>query len=378
VKRALVLLLAVLVWWVAPHALAAPRMKVAFIEASSPGPWSDSVQAAMYAAAGDLGIELVIHEAGHWPGETLVRVRELLNGPDRPDYLLVTVHRAIGARVLELAEQARVPVFVINSGLLEEERARYGGPREHFHQWIGQMLPDDEQAGHDLANRLLDEALRQKKVAPDGRVQLVALGGTPVDQPSIEREKGLRRAVSERGDVTLLQVVPGDWTSQEAQRKTPLILRRYPETAVIWAASDALALGAIASLHPLGHEPGTDVLLGGVNWSPRALEAVGRGEMVASVGGHFLEGAWALVLLHDHHHGLDFARERVDWRSEMLTITRENLGRCLAFLGDRQSWEEIDFRAFSKVENPDLRRYTFSFEALLDQLADGAAQRRGP
>jgi ABC-type sugar transport system substrate-binding protein len=377
-KRASVLLLAVLVWWVAPRALAARPMKVAFIEASTPGTWRDSVLSAMYEAAEDLGIEFTVHEAGHWPGETLSRVRGLLNGPDRPDYLIVTVHRAIGARVLEIAEQARVPVFVINSGLLEKERARFGGPREHLHQWIGQMLPDDEQAGYDLANRLLDEAVRQQKVAPDGRVQLVALGGTPVDQPTIEREKGLRRAVSERNDVNLLQVVEGDWTLEKAERKTSLLLRRYPDTAVIWAASDALALGAIAALHPLDREPGTDVLVGGINWAPRALEAVRHGELVATVGGHFLEGAWALVLLYDHHHGLDFARERVDWRSEMLTITRQNLARCLVFLGDSQRWEEIDFRAFSKAENPDLKRYDFSFEALLAQLADGAAQRGGP
>lgn len=353
-------------------------MKVAFIEASSPGPWSDSVLSAMYAAAEDLGIEFTVYAGGHWPGETLTRVRTLVNGPDRPDYLIVTVHRAIGARVLEIAEQAGVPIFVISAGLLEKERALYGGPREHFHQWIGQMLPDDEQAGYDLANRLLDEALRQRKVAPDGRVQLVALGGIPVDQPTIEREKGLRRAVSERGDVNLLQIVPEDWTRETAERRTPLILRRYPETTVIWAANDSMALGTIDALPPLGREPGTDILLGGVNWSPLGLDAVGNGEMVATVGGHFLEGVWALVLLYDHHHGLDFARERVDWRSEMLPITRRNLPRCLEFLGDSQRWEAIDFRAFSKAENPGLSHYDFSFEALLDQLADGAASRRGP
>ncbi|HEX8439193.1 ABC transporter substrate-binding protein, partial [Archangium sp.] len=347
-KRASVLLLALLVCLVAPRAPAVQPMKVTFIRASTPGPWADELLAAMQAAAEDLGVDLSVYEAGHWPGETLTRVRGLLNGPDRPDYLVVSVHRAIGARVIELAEQARVPVFVLNAGLLEKERTRYGGPREHFRYWIGQMLPDDEKAGYELANRLVDEALRRKQVAPDGRVHLIALGGTPVDQATVEREKGLRRAVSERDDAILLQLVSAEWSFEEAARKTPLLLRRYPEATVIWAASDAMALGALASLHPLGREPGTHILVGGANWEPRALEAVRRGEMVATVDGHFLEGAWVMVLLYDHHHGLDFARERVDWRSEMLLITRENQARCLQFLRDSRRWEAVDFRAFSK------------------------------
>ncbi len=376
-KRASVLLLTLLVCLVASRAPAAQPMRVTFIQAST-GPWADELVAAMQAAAEDLGIALSVHEAGHWPGETLARVRGLLNGPDRPDYLVVSVHRAIGARVLELAEQARVPVFVLNAGLLEKERARYGGPREYFRSWIGQMLPNDEQAGYDLANRLVDEAIRKKRVAPDGRVHLIALGGTPVDQATIEREKGLRRAVSERDDVVLLQLVAADWLFAEAVRLTPLLLRRYPEATVLWTASDSMALGALDALHRLGREPGTDILVGGADWEPRALEAVRRGEMVATVDGHFLEGAWVMVLLHDHHHGLDFARERVDWRSEMLPITRENLSRCLEFLGDSRRWKAIDFRAFSKAENPGLSRYTFSFEALLAARAHGAARHGGP
>jgi hypothetical protein len=184
--------------------------------------------------------------------------------------------------------------------------------------------------------------------------------------------------VSERDDALLLQVVSADWSFEEAARKTPLLLRRYPEATVIWTASDAMALGALDSLEPLGREPGTDILVGGANWEPLALDAVRRGELVATVDGHFLEGAWVMVLLHDHHHGLDFARERVEWRSEMLLINRENQARCLAFLEDSRKWETVDFRAFSKAENPGLSRYTFSFEALLALPADGTARRGGP
>jgi hypothetical protein len=88
--------------------------------------------------------------------------------------------------------------------------------------------------------------------------------------------------------------------------------------------------------------------------------------MVATVNGHTMEGAWAMVLLYDHHRGIDFAAERLEWRSEMFALTRENVESYLAAFGDRD-WDRIDFRAFSKAHNPALEQYRFSFAAVLGQ-----------
>jgi ABC-type sugar transport system substrate-binding protein len=366
--RFVVLILLVLV----PCADAAPRealrdrpMRVAFLDALvESNPWRRNVLGAMRAAAHDLGIELSIHPVGHWPGEILSRAHAVMTGPDRPDYLLLSMHRGIGPRLLSLAQETRVPVFVINSGLLPEDAARFGGPRAHFPLWLGQMLPDDVLAGEVLARLLLEAATRGR--APGSPVGLVALEGQLGDGSALERVAGLRLALDAWEGATLLQSVSASWEEALALRKTALLLRRYPELQIVWSANDTMALAALRALEDAGRHPGQDVLVGGIDWTPRALQAVREGRLVASLGGHFLEGAWALVLLHDYHHGRDFRSEGLDWRTTLAPVSRADVDAVLRFLGEGD-WEPLDFRAFSKVANPTLSRYDFSLRALFAQ-----------
>ena len=48
---------------------------------------------------------------------------------------------------------------------------------------------------------------------------------------------------------------------------------------------------------------------------PFAFEKVEQGVFTVSLGGHFMDGAWALTMIHDLHHGraLDDTRSRSTW-----------------------------------------------------------------
>ena len=39
------------------------------------------------------------------------------------------------------------------------------------------------------------------------------------------------------------------------------------------------------------------------------MVALRSGRLAALAGGHFMSGAWVLVMLYDYHHGHDFADE---------------------------------------------------------------------
>lgn len=340
-------------------------MRVAFLDALEPAnPWRRHLLACMRAAARDLGIHFTHHPAGHWPGDILERARQVMSGPDKPDYLLLSMHRGIGTRLLELSQEHRIPVFVINSGLLPGDAARLGGPRGHFPLWLGQLLPDDEQAGRVLARLLLEAATRER--APGSPVGLVALEGQLGDAPALARTAGLRQTVAAWDGAGLLQGVSASWDADVARRKARLLLRRYPELQVLWAANDTMAEGARLAVEEAGRRPGVDVWVGGIDWTPGALQAVREGRLVTTLGGHFLEGAWALVLLHDHHRGRDFASEGLDWRTSLAPVSRANVDAVLQWLGEGD-FDAIDFRAFSKVANPALTHYDFSLRALFAQ-----------
>lgn len=339
-------------------------LRVVFVNPSDNQAFDDFV-AAFRVAAADLGIEADQYVAAEWPATQIKDVQALLDGPKRPDYLIITIHKGVGIRLIEVAEQARVPVFVINAGLVPEDRARYGGPREKYKYWIGQMLPDDDEAGFLLANILIDRAKALGKVDAQGRVSLVGFGGNPADQSAIERDHGLLRAVADRKDVELLQLVRANWTTEMAARKAPLVFKRYPIFSAFWCANDAMALGVLPEIRkrPAESRP----LIAGMDWLPEALNATQDGELVATLGGHFLETAWALILIHDYHAGQDFASEQVDFRTKLYPITQSNIEEAQRCFKERD-WAKIDFAKFSKVKNKSLSRYDFSFEMVLEQL----------
>jgi PAS domain S-box-containing protein len=103
-----------------------------------------------------------------------------------------------------------------------------------------------------------------------------------------------------------------------------------------------------------------------VDWDKAAQEAILNGRMDVSVGGHFMDGAWAAVLLYDYLNGIDFANERLQFESQMVGITRANLKKFSPFLSlDKQS---LNFRLFSKVLNQQLKLYSLDLNAIANLI----------
>ena len=240
-------------------------------------------------------------------------------------------------------------------------------PRSKYKNWVGSLITDNRYAGYQSAKLLIEQALKSGVKADDGNLHLLGYAGDFVTQASTERVEGMKQAVSEYPDIILKQVVPCDWSKDKAKRKTPSMLKRYPQIGAIWGANDPIALGAIEGTVEAGKIPGRDIFFSGVNWDDFSLEKIKNGEMVTSLGGHFMTGAWALVLLYDRHHGKDFIDEGVQLQYKIFAaIDRQNIDPFLSKFGDR-NWRKIDFSKFSKVLNPNICRYDFNLEALLKQ-----------
>lgn len=188
--------------------------------------------------------------------------------------------------------------------MLQDDKDVVGAPCGEYKYCIGHMFPNDVQAGHDLALALINES---RGKFPDKTVELIAVSGSRDSAAAIDRNNGLERAVSDTPNTQLHQIVFAGWDPQDAQVRTTALLKRYPQTSVLWAASDAMALSMASAAKALGRTPGKDIFIGGVDWSDAGLAAVQQGDLVASLGGHFMEGGWVMVLLHDFHHGLDFS-----------------------------------------------------------------------
>jgi len=269
--------------------------------------------------------------------------------------------------MLRLADGAGVKTFTFNTDVPDAARASIGMPRTVLSGWLGHLSPDNIAAGRVLVT-LLGKQAERLGLASERSVPMVALSGTLDSSAAKDRDRGLlAAAVQQRSD--LLQLVYANWSRELAREKTEVLLERYPNTVSIWSASDGMALGAIEAARNAGRTPGKDLLVGGVDWQPEALESIRQGELLVSLGRHFMGGGLALLLLHDYHHGRDFGDMSPDYvfRYQLEPATRDNADQVERVMTS-SNWQEADFRRFSRALNPGLRAQDFSADYLMDQF----------
>lgn len=334
--------------------------------------WSDSttgfwsmVERFVTAASEDLGVDIRIYTYGANPMKIVPTVEKILSDPEtRPDAVLFHNYKKKGKEILELCERLKVPAFVFNAGFSPKDNVEK--PREIYKYWIGLMLPDDEYAGYILAKKLMVEAQKMNKRGKDGKIHVVALEGNRSSEASNSRVRGYKKAMSDPDFVTD-QFFHSKWKENLAYEAFELSSIRYPGASVFWAASDSMAIGVIKAAEKKGLVPGKDFVTGGVDLLPQDQSYLRSGKLAVSVGGHYAEGAWAIILLYDYLKGYDFASfESTVFSTKM----GDHTSSTFAELGDlrqklsKENIGKIDFRRFSRVYNPGIKKYNFEFKAL--------------
>lgn len=324
--------------------------------------WEQTVKI-MRAAAEDLNVDLTVAYS-HSNSYSLKKDGlKALNGRDKANFFLTGYWPASTQFHLQRAEELGIRSFIFNSGVTAEERAEMRRPREKYKFWIGQSIPDDRQAGYLLADMLINKAKAAGKT-DGGKVHLIALGGWGEG----ERSAGLMKRINEQGDAVLDELILTGWSKDTAYHEMIEKLKLNPKVTVVWNEGDPMALGALQAAAELGRAPGKDIFIGGFNWSPDIIQAVIDGKMLVTLGGHFLEGPKALILVHDYYYGIDFAdNPGLESLTSLQVITQDNAQEYLDTL-QQLDWREVDFRHFSKKYNTRLKTYDLSLDVLLTDL----------
>lgn len=328
--------------------------------------WVTATQA-MQAAAESLGMTFEVQYAEREHLKTLAIAREMVARPagKRPEYIVITNDYAVAGELLKIIDGAGIRTFLAYSSIPAEQRADIGAPRTKYKGWLGSLEPRAEDAGYLTARALIERGKKGKAFAPDGKLHLLAIAGDRSTPSSIHRNEGMRRAVAENPAVVLEQEVYAAWTREKAAEQSEVLFQRYPHVKLVWAGNDLMAFGAMQSWEKRGGKPGSDAWFSGINTSTEALNAVKSGRLTSLAGGHFITGAWALVMIYDYHHGRDFADEGLELERSMFAEFNPQLADRYI---ERYSggFRGVDFRRYSKVKNPQLKRYNFGFGQLLE------------
>lgn len=325
------------------------------------GFWKD-VSDTMQAAADQFGFGLTIFDSDRDWARMAENANRVFAMDPAPDYIIAVNEHQQGTRIVLEAQEHGIPILMLLNDLTEAQKQRYGRPGKELTQWIATLTPDNERAGFEIARSLVSAARDAKHGRRPGNICLLSLAGDSLTPASLQRLDGLDLALQRYRVLKEQRRLVVNWSFDEAYRRTADWIAKGGCLDAVWAANDAIALGAVKAIEEAGMVAGKDVFVGGLNWSAEGLENVGNGKMTMTHGGHFLAGAWIMVVLKDYLQGVERLRKNPEISFRMQSITPDNIETYKKVLGSRD-WDQIDFSQFSLVGKPQQRDYQFGIES---------------
>jgi len=313
----------------------------------------------MQAAADDLDITLEVLYADRNHIKMIDQAKRLANRSKASDYVIMVNEKIAGKEMLLFFKNARSKIFFIHNGLTDKQRNDVGNERVNIKNWIGTIVTDEHQAGY----KLIKELYHSIKIPP----KILGITGTKATPVSLIRLQGVKDYVLESGRGEHIQVVYGKWSYEDGKQKALALLKRHQDINMIWAANDSMALGAYDATKEV--PSGIQIPVGGMGGFSNALESIKKGGLKLSVGGHSMIGAWALVLIYDHYFGLDFVNDIGAYSKVDHTTVIDTAQKAVQFADlvlDQP--QQIDFKKFSKNANPNLVKYDFRYEKVLQAI----------
>lgn len=319
-------------------------------------PFWNKVQYVAQQAANQLGIQLnVIYGDGNRFAQ-LEELKKYLDYRATPDYLILINYPGGAEQSLSLLSKYNIPFVTLEQTITGSEKETIGRPGEYYKNWLGEIYHDNFHAGYQLA-----ETLTHSLNFSNEQVKPILINGHYGSESDVRSDGA--KAFFQEHNIDVLQSVFAGWAKDQAFEKTLKLIKRYPEANLIWSASDLMALGSETALRNenLGHP----VAIGGFDWLDDALMMIEKDKLSASVGGHFMMGAWALISLFDHHRQHSYWQTHQSLVFHLSVITKANLSQFKA-LNKKQDWSDFDFRALTLTHSK-LSEYPFihRFDSLL-------------
>ena len=311
------------------------------------------------ASAKDLGLNfevLYVKESTRYT--YLVALESAFKKIPKPDFVIAHFYNSIVSETLQLSKEYNIPLFMVNSDISKNEKNE-NYIRNIYPTFIGHMSPDEVHAGYILAKYLIK---KQKLKNPNKTINVVGITGHRETTVTHERNEGLTKAAREENAI-IKQIAFTNWSKEKSYALSKRLIFRNEALDVIWAASDLMSLSAKKAISENGKD--SQIITGGIDWTKEAISKIKNGKLDASVGGHFSEIGFALVLLYDYTNGKDFYEELGGTiKTKMALLNKDNINKYYDLLTE-QNWNRIDFSKYSKSLNPKLKKYDFSFGTLL-------------
>ncbi|MDA3958319.1 ABC transporter substrate-binding protein [Oceanispirochaeta sp.] len=237
------------------------KMTVGFAQIKEDSPWRTTETNSVQQEAERLGIVLklsVTDQAGQ-----VAAIRDFIT--QKVDGILLAPQTRSGwDEVLQEAKNAGIPVVLLDRGVDAPESL-----------WVTQISSDFAFEGREAAKWVA------KKL--DGKGKVVELFGDPAADPAILRNSGFMEVIDTYPGIEVVESKTGEWSQDKGRQVVEAWLAAGVDFDVVYAHNDGMALGAVEAMKSAGLTPGKDALIISIDAIKAAFEAIGRGDMNATV-----------------------------------------------------------------------------------------------
>jgi ribose transport system substrate-binding protein len=161
---------------------------------------------------------------------------------------------------------------MIDSGVgVFQMTSNIGGPDDHL-----DFLTFVEQSSYDMGLQVT-RALFEKA---GGKGTVIQTRGMPGGSDQEGRDKGFKAALAQYPGMKLVTEDFGDWDRGKSQALWETYLNRYPDVTVAYCQNDDMAFGALTAAQNAGRR---DLIIGGADGMPDAVDAVADGRITATI-----------------------------------------------------------------------------------------------
>lgn len=302
----------------------------------------------MKTGAKELGVDLVVLNADNKPDQMVKSLEDLV--AQKVDGIIFTPYWATAARGMTLAKDANIPV------ILTDSYADFQPQGTRFPNYLAFIGPSDEDAGYQMSKALF----AAMKPDASGKKVIGVVNGTAGTSVAIDRRKGLARALKGHPEVVVAGEVDGNFVRDTSQTVFESLYQGKPAIKGVWAANGGTATGVLAALKNARKQPGKDVLVVAMDLNPENVEAVKKGDLLFDIGGHWLQGGFALVTMYDHLKGKSIPKAVSNVKLSLLPLTQARVSQFESdFPGGVPSY---DFKKHSRAYTPDAKPAVFEMK----------------
>lgn len=309
--------------------------------------WNSYVEF-MQKGADELGVDLVVLNADNKPDQMIKGLEDLV--AQGVDGIIFTPYWATAVPGLTMAKDAKIPVIMTDS------YADFPPQDALFPNYLAFVGPSDRDAGRQMAEALFAAI----EPAEDGKKYIAVVNGTAGTSVAIDRRAGLQDALDANSDVVVVGEVDGNFVRDTSQTVFESLWQGNPNVQGVWAANGGTATGVMAAITNAGKKPGEDIVVVAMDLNPENVDAVEKGELLFDIGGHWLQGGFALVMLYDQLNGHGIPADVANVKLDLLPLTQDLVAQ---FRSDFPNGVPVyDFKARSKTYNPDAETAVFEMK----------------